>query len=159
MAPGAADALASSTGSALQEPIVASREGLLAGHEQPRQRLTDWQIRVRGVRSGEERSLDAQDVVDVADARARLELAVRTALAEMAPPTPTPDWNRNVVVVARWLASHLHANLTWNAAETERRRQEAADRVPPVIVRAWRGETVLRPGEVITERHGPAAGR
>lgn len=144
IAPGAADALASATGSSLQEPIVATRGGLLTGRDQ---------IRVRGVRSGEERSLDAEGIPDVSEARARLELAVRAALGEMAPPTPTPEWSRSVVVVARWLASHMQANLTWNAAETERRRQEAADRVPPVIVRAWRGETVLRPGEVITERH------
>jgi putative nucleotidyltransferase with HDIG domain len=143
-APAAADALATTTSHALQEPIVASNGGPPAGIEQ---------LRVRGVRSGEERSVDVNDVNDVKEARLRLEHTIRAVLAELGPPSPAGEWNRSVVSVARWLSSHLQANLTWNAAETEHRRQDAADRVPPVIVRAWRGETVLRPGEVITERH------
>ena len=52
-----------------------------------------------------------------------------------------------------WLGSLIAPNLTWNAAESESRRHLAAERVPPTIVRAVRGETVLRPGEVITARH------
>jgi putative nucleotidyltransferase with HDIG domain len=144
LAPGAADALATVASSALQEPVVAVRTGLPSKPEQ---------LRVRGVRSGEERTVEADSIVDVAEARARLAAAVRDVLADVAPPSATPEWSRSAGSVARWLASHIEANLTWNAAETERRRQEEAERVPPVIVRAWRGETVLRPGEVITERH------
>lgn len=144
LVPGAADALATSVGTALQEPIVATGASALEGKEQ---------VRVRGLRGGEERTVDVGDVTPVDEARRRLEVAIRTVLAELAPPQAPAAWGQSVVVVARWLASHLDANLTWNAAETEQRRIEAGERVPPVIVRAWRGETVLRPGEVITHRH------
>jgi putative nucleotidyltransferase with HDIG domain len=144
LAPSAADALTTTTSHAMQEPVVAVKGGPLALSEQ---------IRVRGVRSGEERSVDVANISDVKEARLRLEQAIKTVLSDVAPPSPPLEWSRSALSLGRWLSSHLEANLTWNAAETEHRRQEAADRVPPVIVRAWRGETVLRPGEVITERH------
>lgn len=143
-APGAADVLATAVGAAMQEPIVAVTGGPLDGRDQ---------LRVRGLRDGEERTVDVDGVADVEDARVRLERAAARALVELTPPEPPSAWQASVVTVAKWLASHLEPNLTWNAAETEQRRQAAADQVPPVIVRAWRGETVLRPGEVITLRH------
>jgi putative nucleotidyltransferase with HDIG domain len=47
----------------------------------------------------------------------------------------------------------LRPNLTYNSAETERQRQEAARAVKPVLVQIQKGERVLAEGERIEPRH------
>ncbi len=144
-APGAADAIGGAIGAAFMDPIVNTPPGgPLASTDQ---------LRIRGVRSSEEQTVDAKDVASVGEARVRVESHLSVALRDLAPPHPPPNWGESTSLVTRWLASHIDANLTWSAAETETRRRLAAERVAPVIVRAYRGETVLRPGEVITTRH------
>jgi putative nucleotidyltransferase with HDIG domain len=144
-APGAADAVGAVIGAAFLETIVNTPPGGPLA--------SIGQLRVRGVRSGEEHSVDAKDVGSVGETRARVERHVSSALTELLPAHQPSNWGESASLLTRWLASHIGPNLTWNAAETEARRRLAAERVPPVIVRAYRGETVLRPGEVITARH------
>ncbi len=144
-APGAADVMGTAVSTALAEPMVHSPAG---GPLEP-----GGQLRVRGVSSGDELTVDVADVQDLAQGRKRLEAAITEGIAGIAPSTTPPSWATNVTRLGVWLSSHLAPNLTWNAAETEHRRQGAAERVAPVIVRAYRGEIVLRPGEIISPRH------
>jgi putative nucleotidyltransferase with HDIG domain len=144
-APGAADVLGTAVSTALAEPMV---------HSPPGGPLDQaGQLRVRGVQSGDELTVDVADVQDLAQGQKRLEAAIIESISGIAPTTTPPGWGVAVSRVASWLSSHLTPNLTWNAAETEYRRQGAAARVAPVIIRAYRGEIVLRPGEIITPRH------
>lgn len=47
----------------------------------------------------------------------------------------------------------MRANLTYDSAETERRRQEAYQGVKPALIQIKRGEKVIGEGERIEERH------
>ncbi len=97
--------------------------------------------------SAEERVVASADVVSAAVARERLRSQLTVALAEL---TPSSSW---AAALSSWVGSFVRPTISWNAAESEARRRQSADRVPPVIVRAHRGEIVLRPGEIITVRH------
>ncbi|HEY1100126.1 MAG TPA: HDIG domain-containing protein [Myxococcota bacterium] len=144
-APGAADALGAVVGAAFSDPILNTPAG---------GPLDDAdQLRVRGVGSREEQIVAVDDIVTVDGARRRFEDRLQAAVVDVAPPKAGGAWTSSMRVLAGWLGSLVVPNLTWNAAETEARRRLAADRVPPTIVRAWRGEVVLRPGELITARH------
>ncbi len=139
-APGAADAVGAVVTASLLDPVVQSLPS------------TPTELRVRGLGSQEEQTVDIADVLTLPVARQRFEQRLLAAVLDVAPVAP-PSFAANMRLVSTWLAAMLAPNLTWNAAETEGRRRLAAERVPPTIVRAWRGETVLRPGEVITARH------
>ncbi len=144
-APGAADALGAAVGASSIEPVVQTPPGgPLDASEQ---------LRVRSVGTREEQILDVVDVVTVVEGRQRFEQRLQAGLVALAPPLQTSSFSTSTRHLAGWLATLITPNLTWNAAETDARRRSAAERVPPTIVRAWRGEVVLRPGEQITQRH------
>ena len=145
LAPGAADALGAPLVGAFVDPIARTPPGGPIDEAEA--------IRVRGLKSGDEETVERTEVVDRNEAQARLQTRLLAALAEIEPPEVPRSWALTTRVVTTWLSSMLVANISWNAAETELRRRAAAERVPPVIVRAFRGETVLRPGELITPRH------
>ena len=94
-----------------------------------------------------ERVVAGADVVSVEVARERLRAELSSALAEHA---PSASW---AAALSAWIGTFVRTTLSWNAAESEARRRASAASVPPVIVRAHRGEIVLRPGEIITLRH------
>ncbi len=69
--------------------------------------------------------------------------------AELAGGKLTPSEIREV---AAFLASALTPNLTYNAAETTRRRELAARQVESVLVKIPRGQAIVRRGDLITPR-------
>jgi putative nucleotidyltransferase with HDIG domain len=123
----------------------------------PQTRLSSGMISVRTLSDPrDERLLDAREVVDEAGARTVARDTIRHALETATPApvgTPATTWTGWAAVVATWASSLPRATLTWNAAETEARRRAARAAAPAVVVRAHRGEVVLRPGELVSERH------
>jgi putative nucleotidyltransferase with HDIG domain len=95
--------------------------------------------------AGDERVVARAEVVDVDAARVRAERNLRAALSDAGVSAAPP--------LLAWLRAFVVPTLSQNVGESEVRKRAAAAAVPPVIVRARRGETVLRPGEVITARH------
>lgn len=95
--------------------------------------------------AGDERVIARAEVVDVDAARVRAERNLRAALSDAGVAAAAP--------LLAWLRAFVVPTLSQNVGESEVRKRAAAAAVPPVIVRARRGETVLRPGEVITARH------
>lgn len=102
---------------------------------------------VRGPKGeGEERQLlDLSLVRDLADARAEVEAAAASRL-RTAPPALRAALSR----IAQGL---LAPTLVRNAAETARRRAEAAAAAKPVVVAVKRGEKIIGDGERIEARH------
>lgn len=54
---------------------------------------------------------------------------------------------------AAFLESLLQPDVTYNAAETERRRREAAEKVLPVVRQIKRGKVIIRGGDEVKESH------
>ena len=104
---------------------------------------------VRPLADGAERVVEAAYLLSVETARAQLRTRIGSAINERA----TGLSSTSVQGIASFVLDFVRTNLTFNAAETDARRRHAAQSVPPVVVRAHRGETVLRPGEIITPRH------
>ena len=59
---------------------------------------------------------------------------------------------RALAEVAAFLASAIRPNLTYNATETARRREEAARSVETVLTRVPRGKVIVRKGDEISPR-------
>ena len=122
----------------------------------PGLRGTGPEIVVRSLGSSVERVVAGADVLSAAAARERLRTELGSALAELTPPASPLSPSSSASSAAAlwsWVDTFVRPTLSWNAAESEARRRSSADRVPRVIVRAHRGEIVLRPGEIITVRH------
>jgi membrane-associated HD superfamily phosphohydrolase len=101
-------------------------------------------IVARDTVSGREtRRKDFADVVEYG-------AAVRNALAERLGNGPLSG--RALSEVAAFLASAIRPNLTFNATETARRRQDAARSVETVLTRIPRGKVVVRRGDEISPR-------
>jgi putative nucleotidyltransferase with HDIG domain len=105
-------------------------------------------LHVRDVRAGElrgERQVeDLESVRDVEGARREVEQAA-AALPGTSP--------RLRAALGRVGAALVRPTLVLSQAETERRRQAAADRVTPVVIPVRRGEAVVAAGERIEEKH------
>jgi hypothetical protein len=142
-APGLTDGLHDTIVDALAEPVVSDTASLA------RDAARGIVVRAVPTRPGGERVLDTAGIADVQGARARAAEAVVARLLEEAQGL-TRDEAQGI---AGFVTRLIGATLTYNAAETDARRRRDAEDVPPVIVRAHRGELVLRPGEVITPRH------
>jgi putative nucleotidyltransferase with HDIG domain len=115
-------------------------------------RTVDGGIVVRtvpDVRGREQVREDVSDLLDVRAARRQAELKLAAALADAAPRLSESERE----AIGQFASTFVRANLTTNAAESDLRRRHAAESVPPLIVRARRGEIVLRPGEMMTQRH------
>lgn len=127
----------------LAEPVVAEQTTLA--------RDAGRGILVRPVPSkvGGEHLLGVASVLDVTAARARAERELAVLLRAQVPDLSTVEAN----AVARFAASIVRPTLTYNASETDAYRRRASHGVPPVVVRAYRGQIVLRPGALITPQH------
>ena len=88
---------------------------------------------------------DLDSIRDLAAARVDLERA-----AFDLPGTFTPAVRR---ALARLSRGALRPNLTYDSAETERRRQDAFHGVKPVVIQIKKGEKIIGDGERIEERH------
>ena len=64
----------------------------------------------------------------------------------------SPLKGRELSEVVSFLAAALRPNLTFNAAETARRREEAAKGVETVLTKIPRGKVIVRRGDEITAR-------
>lgn len=144
-APDVGEELASAVREALSAPVVGDR-ALLALDEARG-------IVVRPVPPGigrAERVMAAIDEVqDLEQARLALIAELRQRLRTTLPAFSEDDAGR----IAAFAATLLRTTLTYNATESELRRQDAADSVPPELIRVRRGEMVLRPGQTIERRH------
>jgi putative nucleotidyltransferase with HDIG domain len=146
--PSVVDVIGSSFAVEFVRPILASGQ---------RAQLPSGPVLVRALSSThDERTVDAHEIVDERVARADLR-AHTTALLVAAAPTgsnvSTTTWTAWSTATATWLSTLPRSTLSWNAAETDARRRASGLAVPPVVVRAHRGEIVLRPGEIIAPRH------
>jgi putative nucleotidyltransferase with HDIG domain len=112
--------------------IVGSRT-LLPGPER---------VTLRDTGTGREWKADQlEDVLSLDEAR---RLALETARSIGSP-------SREIAALGPLLTDLVSPDLAFNGALTEARRQEAAARVEPLIVRVPRGKVLLRAGEVVTE--------
>jgi putative nucleotidyltransferase with HDIG domain len=101
-------------------------------------------VQLRDTVSGREvRRRELSDVVEYGSQ------AKTTLLARLAgSPLRGPELSE----VASFLAAALRPNLTFNAAETARRREEAARSVDTVLTRIPRGKVIVRRGDEISPR-------
>jgi|GEM_PF-1229416 len=125
---------------ALSEPVVGQRDLLLR---------EERGIVVRSLQVGapamEQVVLEPHELLDEDGAKAKLKDATKKALANLS--------DDDAEAVGLFLTPFVRVTLTFNAAETERRRNVAESRVPPQMVRVRRGETVVFKGEVLAPRH------
>lgn len=105
-------------------------------------------VRAVPERPGGEQVRDAQAIQGVAAARASVATAVAADVVELAGSSAA-----DAALIGELAGTLVRPTISYNAAETDRRRRMEAEAVPPVVVRARRGELVLRPGEIITARH------
>ncbi len=93
----------------------------------------------------EEQLVDLRALLGIDQAKATIDEVVAKHLEHL-----TKDERRSVALLAKRL---LSPNTSANPAETDLRRLRASESVRLVIVPIKRGETVLRAGETITDRH------
>ncbi|MFQ5878117.1 MAG: HD family phosphohydrolase [Acidobacteriota bacterium] len=99
-------------------------------------------VTLRDTRSGREwREEDLKGVLSLDEARQVARETLRSAGAG----------RREEAAVAPLLTELIAPNLIFNRALTDDRRQEAADRIEPLIVRVPKGKVILRRGEVVSE--------
>jgi putative nucleotidyltransferase with HDIG domain len=146
-APNIADAIDESLTAALAEPVV-EEDALVLAHAVSARSSPELVVRAVPQRPGGEQVRDASGIDGVIGARAHVAAKIADDLEQKASLTDV-----EAHAVSSFVAGFVRATLTYNAAETDARRRASADAVPPVIVRAHRGELVLRPGEIITPTH------
>ncbi len=101
-------------------------------------------VQLRDSASGREiRRRELSDVVEYG-AQAKSAVAARLAGA--------PLKARELTEVAAFLAATLRPNLTFNAAETSRRREEASRSVEIALTKIPRGKVIVRKGDEISPR-------
>ena len=146
LAPAAPDIIDERLGDALGQPVVADKE-LLARTATVEGRRA---IVVRAVpaKPGGEQEREIAGIDDVQGARRSAAEMIAADLVQKSGLSPA-----EADEIGAFAAGLVRATLTFNAAESDVRRRRDAEAVPPVIVRAHRGEIVLRPGEMITPRH------
>lgn len=142
VAPAVVDRFHARLQEALAAPVVADQASLVRDAQRG--------VVVRAVpeRPGGEQVRDTQGIQDVAGARADVAAAVQHDVMELASSAP-----EDAALIGELAGQLVRPTLSYNAAESDRRRRSEAEAVPPVVVRARRGELVLRPGEIITPRH------
>lgn len=143
IAPGVLDGLHDRLAESLAAPVVAETSTLA------RDAAKGIIVRAVPTRVGGERRLDVEGVADVVTARTRAAADIAASLVAQASGLTQAE----AELIGAFATAIIRPTLTFNAAETDLRRRQDAEAVPPVIVRAHRGEIVLRPGEVITPRH------
>jgi putative nucleotidyltransferase with HDIG domain len=103
---------------------------------------SDRGISVRDRQTGEEFILDRlETILDLDQARAQLRSMLRDREGVRA---------ADVDAVASLLESVLPTNLTYNAGETERRRELAARNIPLLVTKIPKAKIIVRKGEEVT---------
>ncbi len=122
--------------SVTQGKIVATKEGLPAGGS----------VAVREVRPGlmfESTFNRLEQIRDLEEARTLLGRRIGVEL---------PEWSeKERRALTTLLGRFVLPNFTYNASETERRRDKAVASVPQVFTRIARGRVIVRDGEVFTQ--------
>jgi putative nucleotidyltransferase with HDIG domain len=110
-------------------------------------------IQVRDSATGRESR--RRELSDVIEYGAAAKGALAAGLAD------EPFKGREITEVAAFLAAALRPNLTYNAAETSRRREEASRSVESVLTKIPRGKVIVRKGDEVSPRQadGIAAAR
>ncbi len=124
-----------------QSMIAISREELL------RSGPGGITVRTLGTNREFQQAMNAPQVVDIREAGMELERA-SAVLLDL--PGSTPTLRRALLHVAR---NQLRPNLTINTAETEARRQAAAQAVKPAFIAIKKGQRIIGDGELITATH------
>ena len=101
-------------------------------------------IQLRDVRSG--REIRRKDLADVVEYGSQTKAAVARHLAG------GPLEGRALTEVSAFLAAALRPNLTYDATETGRRREEASRSVETVLTKIPRGKVIVRKGDEISPR-------
>lgn len=129
----------------LREPVVGDR-GLLD--------LDDSRgIVVRTLsQDGEPRERVIEDLSQVADKQAAAD-ALKAHVQELLSTEVRHLSAEQRDAIADWVGAMMRTTLTYNAEQSEARRQLAARAVPDQTLRVRRGETVVFQGEVISPRH------
>jgi len=104
----------------------------------------DRGIQLKDVRSGHESRM--KDLSEVVEYGSQTKAAVARHLAG------GPLDGRALTEVAAFLAASLRPNLTFDATETARRRDEAARSVETVLTKIPRGKVIVRKGDEISPR-------
>ena len=104
----------------------------------------DRGIQLRDVRSG--REVRRKDLTDVVEYGSQTKNAVARRLAD------GPLKGRALTEVSAFLAAALRPNMTFDATETSRRRDEAARSVETVLTKIPRGKVIVRKGDEISPK-------
>ncbi|HVE84114.1 MAG TPA: HDIG domain-containing protein, partial [Myxococcales bacterium] len=127
---------------AYQSPVASSREELVREGQQG--------VTVRDLSdlSEQERPAASPAVMDVREAQAELDRFASV------PGTLLPDQTALLRrAVLRLVKRQVRPNLTINRAETNARRQRAAEAVKEAVIQVRKGQKVIGDGELITEQH------
>ena len=82
-------------------------------------------------------------ILGLEEARGRVSQALRQGLPRLA--------RRETSALTTFLEALVNPNLRYDAVETQRRREEAARAVQPLVTKLRRGSPILRAGERVTE--------
>lgn len=138
-------------------PVAEQAERDLVSREMARMLLGDRGLlgndRVRGIfvrplpegTPGAEAITDLDAIRDLAAARADVERAAMDVPGDLGPAVRR--------ALGRMARGALRPNLTYDSAETERRRIEAYRSVGPVVIQLKKGEKIIGDGDRIEERH------
>ena len=119
-----------------QAGVVDNRDFLAANR--------DRGVALRDVRTG--REVRRKDLSDVVEYGSHAKAAVARRLAG------GPLQGRGLTEVAAFLAAALRPNVTFDATETARRRDEASRSVETVLTKIPRGKVIVRKGDEISPR-------
>jgi putative nucleotidyltransferase with HDIG domain len=142
--PAVDEALVSAVDAALSSEVVGERALL--------ERDQDRGIVVREVGRAVENEREVDDLDTIPDLVSRRQALFDQLLARLT--ATRPGLTRPAAEpLAAWGAALCRPTLTYNAAESDVRRQRAQEDTPPAVIHVRRGMTVLAAGETMTPRH------
>ncbi len=141
---------------AIDESMVAALDAALAsevvGERALLARDQDRGIVVREIGRAVENEREVDEVASIPDLVSRRQALFDQLLARLM--APSPGLMREVAEpLAAWGASLCRTTLTYNAAESDVRRQRAQEDTLAAVIHVRRGETVLAAGETMTPHH------
>jgi putative nucleotidyltransferase with HDIG domain len=125
----------------MQHMIVPSRELLAA----ERGRGITVRFIKEGVPYREREVVSFEKVLDLEEALERVESTAALELAQVSPLLRTTQ--------VRLAKNLVASNLSFNRAETERRKQEAREEIQPLEIRIKKGTKIIRDGDLIERKH------
>ena len=125
----------------MQQMIVPSRELLAA----ERGRGITVRFLKEGVPYREREVMSFEKILDLEEALERVESTAALEFAEVSPLLRTTQ--------VRLAKNLVASNLSFNRAETERRKQEAREEIQPLEIRIKKGAKIIRDGDLIERKH------